>query len=370
VPPSSGDAKQLIDLLASAPRGAGGSGERDARKACAAFLEGCGLQATEEPFSYSNFPGRWGTPLAGLILLCAFPGIALFASRGALVVSLGIAVAAILNLTAIWVLSQGRFLLHLPFGRSSGVNLVATTRLSDPRIWLVAHLDSKSQPISILTRALSVSAVVGTYGAALLLLALQWGGLSIESALWFCVGVVGAVSALPLLLSVVSDRSNGALDNASGVAAVLLAARTLSRRNTEGFGVLLTSAEELGLAGAHAFAAARQAGTGINCDSIDESGGFIVLTGRSGGGRAHQELAGAFARNETPVRSARMLSGILVDALAFQARGWDMVTVCKGGVNSLARIHAASDRSEFLFGDATERCALLLADATQALLDH
>ena len=60
------------------------------------------------------------------------------------------------------------------------------------------------------------------------------------------------LTALPVMASVVGARSAGALDNASGVATVLRAVELLAR--DVAVGVVLTSAEELGLAGARAWA--------------------------------------------------------------------------------------------------------------------
>ena len=92
-----------------------------------------------------------------------------------------------------------------------------------PRVWLVAHLDSKSQPVPSGVRigggALLVLALLLAIVGVLLTLAgapsrmLWWGSLA-----------AATVGAMPVLASVVGSRSDGAVDNASGVAAVLAAA--------------------------------------------------------------------------------------------------------------------------------------------------
>ena len=72
------------------------------------------------------------------------------------------------------------------------------------------------------------------------------------SFVWYALGAIEILVALPVMASIVGARSVGALDNASGVAAVLRTAELLPRGAA--IGVLLTSAEELGLAGARAWA--------------------------------------------------------------------------------------------------------------------
>jgi hypothetical protein len=117
-----------------------------------------GLQVREETFRYSAFPGSLATPLSGLLLLSLFHFVSHSGANGD-VSSAG--VALVLHLSAIGlvaVLSSGRRVLSLPLLRRSSTNLVATAGdEASVRLWLVAHLDSKWQPVSILTRSVSVS---------------------------------------------------------------------------------------------------------------------------------------------------------------------------------------------------------------------
>ena len=95
-----------------------------------------------------------------------------------------------------------------------------------PRFLITAHADSKSQPISTFLRiaaivlvifawsALFTVAVIGLYDAALVSLPLV-----------LSVGAVGAVGSVLLTASVAGNASPGALDNASGLAALLGIAR-------------------------------------------------------------------------------------------------------------------------------------------------
>ena len=53
--------------LGRAPRAAGSAEEREAREYGAAVLRNLGFDVTLESFSYSTFPGRYGTPVGGAI---------------------------------------------------------------------------------------------------------------------------------------------------------------------------------------------------------------------------------------------------------------------------------------------------------------
>ena len=83
--------------------------------------------------------------------------------------------------------------------------------------------------------------------------------------------IVAVVVALPSIFCFIRNDSNGAVDNSSGVVSVLLAAQ--SAQSPRDIGVLITSAEELGLAGARVWApSAPPEAEAINCDTVDDSG--------------------------------------------------------------------------------------------------
>lgn len=78
--------------------------------------------------------------------------------------------------------------LNVPWMRTTGVNLAASRGLAEPTVWLVAHLDSKSQPVPSVARMagvvmLAVALVVASMAAALTLVGvptrtLWWGALA------------------------------------------------------------------------------------------------------------------------------------------------------------------------------------------------
>src|SRR5207253_4376555 len=133
--------------------------------------------------------------------------IATLGGRG----GLALAGLALLLLAGRWLARRG--VLDLPIRRRHGVNIEARRNETLPSLWLVAHIDSKSQPVPLLVRA-----------AGIILLVIGWIG-----ALFFMHGwpYVGLVGALPVIASVVGRGSAGSVDNASGVATVLSAASIL-----------------------------------------------------------------------------------------------------------------------------------------------
>lgn len=355
---ASGDAaaKRLLDELAREPRPAGSEAERAARDLCAARLAAAGFAVREELFDYSAFPGRYATALGGGCSGAALVVAALFGGRGSGAAALGVLVGALalLAVAGQWLLCRG--VVDAPLLRRRGINLVATR--GAPTLWLVAHLDSKSQPVPILMRAggivLSAILWVTALGVALA----QARGAELGGA-WPWLAGAGVLAALPVAASVVGVRSPGAVDNASGAAAVLLAAEAVPP-DAE-IGVLMPSAEELGLAGARAWARGRPPGVAVNCDGVDDRG---MLTLMYSGGRPERLLAvaaGAAASSGQTVRARWLVPGILTDGVALADAGWEAVTVSRGTLGTLARVHRPGDRAECLDGGGIADAARLIA---------
>lgn len=134
-------------------------------------------------------------------------------------------------------------------------------------------------------------------------------------------------------------------------------------------GVLLPSAEELGLAGARAWAGARaRAGEAssiaLNCDGVDDEGELTIMRR----GEVSGELLKALERAApTPLRVRRMPIGLLTDSVALADRGWSTVTVSRGSLGTLRRVHSPSDSLERLRGTGIEDVATLLARTVEEL---
>ena len=334
------EAKRLVDRIAAEPRAAGCSAEARAREYCGELLDRSGFTVTEENFTYSSFVGRWAVPLVGLVLFAWFVSVGAQArSNPEGVVGAGFLLLLVSG-------AVGYLIGRIIPPRRRATNMVAV-RGGSPQLWLMAHIDSKSQPVPMLVRiaGIVVAAVAVTVAltAAFVLDESRTGPL-----FWRLLAVAGAAASVVLMLSVVGDRSQGALDNATGVAAALLVAAGIPAGGP--LGVVITSAEELGLRGARAWAAQRPGvrARAINFDGLDDVGTLTCMAkGRSplaAGLRATAEKAG------WRVQFRGVLPGILVDSVALNRAGWDAVTISRGDFSTLARIHTRGDSPDRLTG--------------------
>ena len=345
-------ARQHLAAIAAAPRPAGSPAEATTREYCAAILRSAGLDVRHRAFEYSTFPGRWGTPLAGALAALLFLAAGHLGAHGrprdALVLLL--TVGAMIGAGGWWLGRWG--VLDLPIGRVRGNNLTATR--GRPTLWLVAHLDSKSQPIPIGVRAIAIMALIAIWIAAVAL-SLAQILVRTPSWAWIAITVAGVIAALPVASSFVGARSAGALDNASGAATVLHVLELLPR-DVE-IGVLLTSAEELGLAGARAWAREAQPAMAINFDGIDDAGELrLIYSGRVP--RRLLERLGAGWPSPT-----RLVPGVLMDGVALSDAGWEVLNVSKGSWRTVSRIHTPRDDLAHLEGTGVLDVAAMLADA-------
>ena len=67
-------------------------------------------------------------------------------------------------------------------------------------------------------------------------------------------------------------------------------------------------------------------------------------------------------------RSRRLLPGVLTDGVALDARGWEVVTLSKGTVGTLARIHTPADSLDALRGDGVAEAARVMAAMARGVL--
>ena len=279
----------------------------------------------------------------------------------------GIAVAATgaaISTAALVLLASslgGRRATQMRLFRRMATNLEAT-RGPDPRVWLVAHIDSKSQPVSTAVRTLGVvlfaAGVFGLAARAALVPSGRWPAL--PATIVACAVIGGGI----LSCCVVGSKSAGAADNGSGVAAVLEATAAV-RRGTS-FGVLITDAEELALAGARAWVDGRGAGIAINCDTIDDDGRLVVMRYGASGDLARRALIAARAE-ESRAMIIPPLPGVLTDSEAFEAAKWRTVTLSRGNLRTLNRIHTVRDNLHVLRGTGIPAAARVLARLVEEL---
>lgn len=410
-------ASALYRAIAASPRPAGGSEEQKARQLCRAYLEDRGFICREQRFEYSSFPARFVVPLVGVVFLgCAVAiGCANATDRAVGVTSLTVA--------AIWCMALGLAgwlgrcgTISFPWFRRESVNLEATRpglyavavsaaaeiQLSptkpgiepvvdeeepalyhpeptsagslgassqrraphhpEPALWLMAHLDSKSQPIPMALRVSAVFAsLVGWIGIFILSLVTSAIGGALLSAIHPAIvafAVLAAMGAVGLMCCVIGNKSAGALDNASGVATVLASIDHIDPKVP--LRVILPSAEEIGLAGAYAYLnewkkrkrleqeqdtapAATQPPIIINCDSFDDRGSITCMFPKRDTAFFHPICADASHQTNTPINTRRLIPGILTDSVVFSASGLRAMTISRGTWSTLARIHSRRD---------------------------
>lgn len=354
---------QLLSRLSRSPRFSGSEAEADAQRFCRMQLENSGFTCRETRFEYSQWPGKWGQPVAAGAQLVTILIVARMARNGDPVT--GFAFGAILLIGLILLSRNARrtWTSVFPFLRATGVNLEGSR--GTPSVWLVAHIDTKSQTIPMLYRIASVVLLNVFTAAAFGLALLQATGETTARSYWLVLSLLAGLVGLPSLLCLVRNDSPGSVDNASGVAAVLLAAEQLPPHQS--LGVLITSAEELGLAGARDWAERLSAGVRVvNCDTIDDAGTWLCMYSGSRPGLA--SLTETIARRSgLNIRVRRLLPGILADSVAFSDRGFESVTVSRGSLGTLARIHTRRDNSAGLTGSSIGNAAALMAALTTEL---
>ena len=365
--PAATDARRHLTIIARAPRPAGSAAEDEARQHCAEVLRAHGFAVHEEPVVYSALPGRYATPLLGGAMAVSIIAALSAASRGSGVVALTVLVVMVLAvaITGRWLAREG--VLALPLMRERSRNLVGTR--GRPRVWLMAHLDSKSQPVPIALRAAGLISLGLVWLASAVLAAVEIGGVNVALYVPYLIAATIA-AAIPVVMSLVGSRSDGARDNASGVATVLCAVELLSPEAP--VGVVFTSAEELGLAGARAWVreAGRSPGTAINVDTVDDRGDLTAMyTGRSPNSLVGV-LTAAAKRHAGRIVVRRLVPGILTDAVALADAGWNTVTVSRAGMSTLGRVHTTADTATGMTAVGIGETAALVADAVETITAH
>jgi len=253
----------------------------------------------------------------------------------------------------------GRSLLH-HLGRAplEGVNLIAVRPRTRVAVWLVAHYDSKGQPISMATR-LVAAGLVGLGAAELVGLGVRQAlGSRHAGAVDAALGAAGVLGGLLLSGNRVTNRSPGALDNASGILTALAVVDALPALPAARIGVLLPDAEEYGLLGARALARERgnllQDTAVLNFDGIDDRGRAIAFVHRAG--PLVERIAGALG-----ARRAGWLP-VVVDGLALAKGARECVTIMRGDWGTARLVHTPRDGAERLTLQGSAEVARVVAE--------
>ncbi|HEY8468692.1 MAG TPA: M28 family peptidase [Longimicrobiales bacterium] len=364
--PERAEAAGTLSVLAR-PRLTGSPGAAEVEAELRRRLTDLGYEIRELPFGFSVWPGRWGVPAAGVLLVATAAGAgALIAwgrpARAALLLAGAAAVAVLAGRSA------RRAILGLPWGRVETANWLVHWPGARPRFLVMAHRDSKSQPLPTLGRMAAGAIALLSW---LLLFALACMT-TLEPArgpvLSTAATALGVSAGLLLLLCRSDNASPGALDNASGLAALLAIARAERGRDDVAF--LITDGEELGLAGAEAAAPhVPPVEAIINIDGLDDEGPFRIA--ESYGLRRAKRLAPRVAAAlleaagelGLPITRGAVPAGMLVDHIPFARVGQPAVTLMRGTFRSLLRVHRPRDSASRLRGEGVVLGARLVTAA-------
>jgi hypothetical protein len=352
------------------PRLTGSDGAAEVAAAIRRRFEGSGYEVKDQGFEFNPWPGRFGITAAGALYLILTVVAAVFLYYGNAFAAIGL-LLILLVLTGLLGMFAVPAIDALPFGRQPGTNLLARRPGTRPRYIIMAHRDSKSQPVPLAFRGpaivLAILVWIALFGAAL-----AYTARPLPGALLLLLGVLAVVAGVVLILCWVDDRSPGALDNASGVVAALAIAAREQEAGDVAF--LITDAEELGLAGARAAAPHLPPVFGvINLDGLDDHGAFYVLERfgllRKRGLAPHLAaalLAEAEALGE-PANRRDLPAGIPVDHVPIVRAGTPALTLMRGSLRSLRRVHRPADDLSQLRGDGVRRTVTLVCGALARL---
>jgi hypothetical protein len=105
-------------------------------------------------------------------------------------------------------------------------------------------------------------------------------------------------------------------------------------------------------------------GIALNCDTVDDHGELTIMYR----GRVPDSLvAKVKAASVRAPRVRRMPIGLLTDSVAFTDAGWLSLTVSRGSLATLQRVHSRRDSLAALQGDGVYEVSELLARAAEAL---
>ena len=348
--------RERIEALAR-PRMTGSSGADAVETQIRRRFDALGYEVRELPFSFSTVPGRYGLPLAGLVVMAMAAATAwLLPDRATLALAV---LLAGMTLAASPLLFLDRAM-ALPWGRVETANLLFARET--PRWIVMAHRDTKSQWAPTLVRTV-VLGVALTAWAALLVLAVEAAtrGAARPGVAWGAAGALLAAGTV-LLLSPAGNASPGALDNATGLATLL----ALAGRLPPDVAFLVTDGEELGLAGARAVTDRLPDVAGIiNLDGLDDAGPVRIAEGRGGGRRGSAGTIATALLEEARTLGLEAVRRplppfVLVDHEPLAAAGLPALTLLKGHWRSLLRIHRPADTADRLDGTGAAAVATLV----------
>jgi len=235
---------------------------------------------------------------------------------------------------------------------NEGMNLLAVRPRSRVAVWLVAHYDSKGQPLSMAARLLCAAGCAMTVAVGIGSIA---AGVPPLAAV-----PTGLLAALFVTLNRVHNGSPGAVDNGSGVVTALATVDALSPEFP--VGLMFLDAEEWGLGGARALLRERanllRDTTVVNFDGIDDRGRPIAFVHQPG--PTVDRIVGALR-----ARRLRWLP-VVVDGLALRRGARECVTIMRGDWGTARVVHTPRDTVDRLTLEGVREVASAVASALRA----
>ncbi|HEX2166230.1 MAG TPA: M28 family peptidase [Longimicrobiales bacterium] len=367
------DPNAALREIATTPRLTGSEGAAEVGAKIRSRFEGMGYHVDEREFTFSPLLGRFGiTAVGALYLVTAFTA-SMFLYTGHPFGALAL-LLILLVLLVLGALFSSAAIDSLPYGRQQGVNMFATRPGGTPRYIIMAHRDTKSQPLPLAFRGPAIILGILVW-IALVIASLMHAARPLPGSVILLLGVTAVITGVILIFCWVDNRSPGALDNASGVVAALGIAAREHQAGDVAF--LITDAEELGLAGARAAAGGLPPVFGvINLDGLDDAGAFYVLERfgifRKKGLAPHLAAAllqEADARGEDADRRD-LPFGIPVDHIPMVEAGIPALTLMRGTMQSLRRVHRPGDDLDHLRGDGVRKAIDLVSGALDRLREQ
>jgi hypothetical protein len=364
------DIRELLHEIAR-PRLTGTAGAQEVAAIVRQRFNSYGYQIRDFPFSFSTWPGRFGVSVAGAVFVAGTLGAATLMNMRHAGVALAVLLTVLLLTGALATLAP-LLTQMLPVGRVHTANLFAFKPGSRPRFIVMAHLDSKSQSIPLSFRGPAILVAIISWSAFVMLAMLgMLDPIWIIRWLTTLIGVLCYIAGVLLIFCFVENRSPGALDNASGLSTLIGVAA--SDRDHDDVAYLITDAEELGLVGSRAIARQLQPVIGvINIDGIDDEGGFYILE-RFGIPPRHiaPHLAAAIMTAATemgePAQRRTVPFGLLLDHMPLARVQLPAVTLMRGSMRSLLRVHLPTDSLAALNGVGIDSAIALVRRSLEIL---
>ncbi len=368
-PTDRSEIREAVGALAQ-PRLCGSEGAGIVESEILERFSAFGYECEAGSFSFSSFHGRFALMVSGGVV-----GVSGAMATALIYAGLpipGLVVLGLGLLLAVLPVPFGAMVMRrLPWARLEARNLLFRRPGARPAWILMAHRDTKGQAVPALVRALAIAVAVAAWAGLVILAAFRLAGVDGLGPPLLLVGGVLLAAGATLGLGRVTNNSPGALDNASGLAALLAVAK---REESGAIAFLITDGEELDLAGARAAALRLPPVQGvINVDGLDDRGRFYVAEGhgwRRRRGRAPQLAAALMVAGsalDLPVERRRLPAMVAVDHVPLSAAGIPALTLMRGQWRSLMRVHRPGDSAEHLDGRGAAQGATLLTAAVRLL---